>query len=227
MNDRQLLSEPDIGHAYQALTTKPVLRRRRPGQIVAVVVVLFAIVYGVWTLITNPGFGWTTVGKYFLDTRILGGLLITLELTVIAMAIGFVVGLVAAVMRMSDNWLLRGVSGAFIWFFRGTPPLVQLLFWAFPPSCFLKSDSESPGAPPSWSGAGRAAQRPGPVGGLTFDELQPAAHPAFRRHSPGHEGDHPSGGQRGYWDAENHLAGHCDRGWGPAVQHAAESTLPA
>ncbi len=138
MNDRQLLNEPDVGHDYLALTTKPVLRRRRPGQIVAVVVVLFAIVYGGWTLITNPGFGWGTVGKYFLDTRILGGLLITLELTVIAMAIGFVVGLVVAVMRMSDNWLLRGVSGAYIWFFRGTPLLVQLLFWGFSAVLFPK-----------------------------------------------------------------------------------------
>ncbi len=138
MNDRGLLSQPDIGHDYLALTTKPVLRRRRPGQVIAVVVVLFALVYGVWTLITNPGFGWVTVGKYFLDTRILGGLLITLELTVIAMAIGFVVGLVVAVMRMSDNWLLRGVSGAYIWFFRGTPLLVQLLFWGFSAVLFPK-----------------------------------------------------------------------------------------
>lgn len=116
---------------FLTLTTKPVLRRRRPGQIIAVVVVAFAVVYGVQVLFTNPGFGWATVGKYLFDTRILGGLVITLELTVIAMIIGFVVGLVVAVMRMSENWLLRAVSGAYIWFFRGTPLLVQLLFWGF------------------------------------------------------------------------------------------------
>ena len=131
MSDRSLLPLPDTSHDFLALTAKPVLRRRRPGQVVAVVLVLFAVVYGVSTLITNPGFGWSTVAKYLLDTRILGGLLMTLELTVIAMIIGFVVGLVVAVMRMSDNWLLRGVSGAYIWFFRGTPLLVQLLFWGF------------------------------------------------------------------------------------------------
>jgi polar amino acid transport system permease protein len=134
----QLLSKTDSGYDYLELTTKPVLRRRRPGQLIAVVVVVVAVVYGVWTLITNQGFGWPVVGKYLLDTRILGGLLITLELTVIAMIIGFVVGLGVAVMRMSDNWLLRGVSGAYIWFFRGTPLLVQLLFWGFSAVLFPK-----------------------------------------------------------------------------------------
>lgn len=131
MQHRQFDSAVDLEHDYLALTTKPVLGRRRPGQVIAIVVVGFAVVYGVWTVITNPGFGWATVGMYFLDTRILGGLLITLELTVIAMVMGFVVGLIVAVMRMSDNWLLRGVAGAYIWFFRGTPLLVQLLFWGF------------------------------------------------------------------------------------------------
>jgi len=131
MNARSLVDATLDSHDFLSLTTKPILKRRRPGQIIAVIVVSFAIVYGAWTLVTNPGFGWPTVGKYLFDKRILAGLLITLELTVIAMVIGFVVGLVVAVMRMSDNWLLRGVSGAYIWFFRGTPLLVQLLFWGF------------------------------------------------------------------------------------------------
>ncbi|POH61169.1 amino acid ABC transporter permease [Arthrobacter glacialis] len=125
-------------HDFLSLTTKPILKRRRPGQLVAVVVVLFAIVYGVYVLFTNPGFGWPTVGKYLFDKRILGGLMVTLELTIIAMVIGFVVGLLVAVMRMSDNWLLRAVSGAYIWFFRGTPLLVQLLFWGFAAVLFPK-----------------------------------------------------------------------------------------
>lgn len=138
MSERALAESAAMSHDFLSLTTKPILRRRRPGQSVAVVVVLFAMVYGIWTLVTNPGFGWPTVGKYLFDKRILGGLLITLELTLIAMVIGFVVGLVVAVMRMSDNWLLRGVSGAYIWFFRGTPLLVQLLFWGFAAVLFPK-----------------------------------------------------------------------------------------
>lgn len=138
MAEKVAVAPGQNSHDFLALTTKPVLRRRRPGQLVAVAVVLFAIVYGVWTLFTNPGFGWPTVGKYLFDKRIMGGLVITLELTVIAMVIGFAVGMVVAVMRMSDNWLLRGVSGAYIWFFRGTPLLVQLLFWGFAAVLFPK-----------------------------------------------------------------------------------------
>jgi polar amino acid transport system permease protein len=54
---------------------------------------------------------------------------ITLELTVISMIIGIVLGIIVAVMRLSPNPLVSGASWLYIWFFRGTPLLVQLLFW--------------------------------------------------------------------------------------------------
>ena len=53
----------------------------------------------------------------------------TIELTVAAMAIGIVLGIVLAVMRLSPNPLVSGASWLYIWFFRGTPVLVQILFW--------------------------------------------------------------------------------------------------
>ena len=59
------------------------------------------------------------------------GLLVTLELTAIAMAIGIVLGIVLAVMRLSPNPLVSSASWVYIWLFRGTPVLVQLLFWYF------------------------------------------------------------------------------------------------
>jgi polar amino acid transport system permease protein len=123
---------------FLALTGRPVLRRKRPGQVVAIIAVAFCILIAGISLVTNPGFGWDVVARYFFDTRILGGLLTTLQLTFIAMVIGFVVGLIIAVMRMSDNWLLAGVAGAYVWFFRGTPLLVQLLFWGFAAALFPK-----------------------------------------------------------------------------------------
>ncbi len=46
-------------------------------------------------------------------------------------SIGIVLGVLVAVMRLSPNFVLRGVSWFYIWVFRGTPLLVQLLFWAF------------------------------------------------------------------------------------------------
>jgi polar amino acid transport system permease protein len=121
---------------YLALSGRPVLKRRRPLQAVAIVVLLVAIASAVNTFVTNPGFGWDVVARYFFDTRILDGLLTTLELTFLSMVIGFVVGLLLAIMRMSDNWLISGVAAGYIWFFRGTPLLVQLLFWGFAAALF-------------------------------------------------------------------------------------------
>jgi len=93
------------------------------------VVVAVLVAMGVHGLVTEKGFGWPVVGQYFASTQVLNGLLVTIELTVIAMAIGVVGGIILAVMRMSPNPLVGGVSWLYIWFFRGTPLLVQLLFW--------------------------------------------------------------------------------------------------
>jgi polar amino acid transport system permease protein len=71
------------------------------------------------------------VGHFLFDARILHGVRVTIELTAIAMAIGIVFGVVLAVMRLSPNRLVSGASWIYIWFFRGTPVLVQLLFWYY------------------------------------------------------------------------------------------------
>jgi polar amino acid transport system permease protein len=102
---------------------------RHPGRWVAAVVVLVLAVAVVRSIVTNPRFEWDVVGRYLFDERILEGLRVTLELTVIAMAIGIVLGVALAVMRLSPNPLVAGASWLYIWFFRGTPVLVQLLFW--------------------------------------------------------------------------------------------------
>ena len=71
----------------------------------------------------------SVVGHYFSDHAILTGLVRTLELTAISMAVGVVLGTILAVMRLSPNPILSGVSWVYIWFFRGPPVLVQLIFW--------------------------------------------------------------------------------------------------
>ncbi len=76
-------------------------------------------------------YSWNVVGQYFFSSEILHGLVITIELTAIAMAIGIVLGLVVAIMRMSTNRVLSTVAFGYTWFFRGTPVLVQLFFWSF------------------------------------------------------------------------------------------------
>jgi len=102
---------------------------RRPGRWIAAAIVLVVAVALVRSAATDPHFEWSVVGEYLFDPRVLAGLRVTLELTVIAMAIGIVLGVVLAVMRLSPNPLVSGGSWLYIWFFRGTPVLVQLLFW--------------------------------------------------------------------------------------------------
>ena len=102
---------------------------RRPGRWIAAAVVLVIGASLVRSAATSPGFQWSVVGEYLFAEQVLEGLLVTLELTVIAMAIGIVLGVLLAVMRLSPNPLVSGASSLYIWFFRGTPVLVQLLFW--------------------------------------------------------------------------------------------------
>jgi polar amino acid transport system permease protein len=83
------------------------------------------------SIATNPRFQWGTVGHYLFSARILRGLGATLELTVVSMVVGIVLGVLLAVMRLSPNPLVSGASWLYIWLFRGTPVLVQLLFWAY------------------------------------------------------------------------------------------------
>jgi polar amino acid transport system permease protein len=102
---------------------------RRTGRWVAAAIVLVIAVSLIRSVVTSPGFEWGVVGEYLFDHRILEGLLVTIELTVISMAIGIALGVMLAVMRLSPNPLVSRASWLYIFFFRGTPVLVQLLFW--------------------------------------------------------------------------------------------------
>ncbi len=102
---------------------------RHPGRWVAAVIVVVIAAALIHSVATNPRFEWSVVGEYLFDHRILEGLVVTIELTVIAMVIGVLLGVMLAVMRQSVNPLVAGASWLYIWFFRGTPVLVQLLFW--------------------------------------------------------------------------------------------------
>jgi polar amino acid transport system permease protein len=102
---------------------------RHPGRWIAAGVVAILLAAIIRAIATNPNFQWGVVGDYLTDTRILDGLVMTLELTVVAMLIGIVLGVVLALMRLSPNGLLSSASWIYIWLFRGTPVLVQILLW--------------------------------------------------------------------------------------------------
>ncbi|MCA1655397.1 MAG: ABC transporter permease subunit [Pseudonocardiaceae bacterium] len=106
-----------------------VQHQRHPGRWVAAVLIAFLTVMLLSSMATNPRYQWDVVGHYLFDAVILRGLLNTVWLTVIAMVVGSVLGTVLAVFRLSPNPLLSRSIGIYVWLFRATPLLVQLLFW--------------------------------------------------------------------------------------------------
>jgi len=108
-----------------------VVPRRRWGRHLAAVAVTIVAASLLWSLWSNPNVERDVVASYLFDSATLRGVAVTLELTVLAMAIGLVGAVLLALMRLSGNKVLASISYAYIWFFRGTPLLVQIIFWGF------------------------------------------------------------------------------------------------
>lgn len=101
----------------------------RWGQWAARIIVFLVMVWLAQFLLTNPNFEWGTVWAWFNAPSIIKALWTTLWLAFVSMVLGTLLGVVLAVARMSHNGLLNAAAGVYIWFFRGTPLLVQLIFW--------------------------------------------------------------------------------------------------
>jgi polar amino acid transport system permease protein len=101
------------------------------GRWLASAVFLFLLIFLVQGWADNPRMQWAAVGEYLFAPTVLEGLRTTLLLTALAMAIGIAGGIVLAILRMSSNPVLSYLTWLYIWVFRGTPLLVQLLFWYF------------------------------------------------------------------------------------------------
>ncbi len=92
--------------------------------------VILAVTGGaVYQVATAPRLQWPVVGDWLFHHSIVLGALGTIELTLLSMVIGIALGVVLAVMRLSPNPVVSSVSWFYIWFFRGTPVIVQLFFW--------------------------------------------------------------------------------------------------
>jgi len=81
--------------------------------------------------VLNYQFDWAIVtsGQYF--EWIVSGIKVTIELSVVSIALSFILGLLIAVMRMSTVKPILWFSHAYLEFFRNTPLLVQIFFWYF------------------------------------------------------------------------------------------------
>lgn len=111
---------------------RDVARAHRPipkGKVLLwVVVLLFAFDFAI-IVANNENFGWPVVAEYFFNRTVLDGLFVTIWLAVVSMVLGVMLGLPLAIGRMSNDPMARSISGLFVWFFRGTPLLVQLILW--------------------------------------------------------------------------------------------------
>jgi polar amino acid transport system permease protein len=105
------------------------IKLRHPWRNVLAVVVLLALALFILDAAQRPAYSWGTFGKYLFDQRISQAALNTLILTVLSMVIAVVLGVTLAVMRLSPNPVVKGVSWLYLWIFRGTPVYVQLVFW--------------------------------------------------------------------------------------------------
>lgn len=123
------LTTSTFGKSSRSSDGFTIVKAKHPGRWIAAGVLLALVALVLYSVFTNDRFGWPVVAYYFTDFSIARGLLITLELTVISMVIGMALGVILAVMRLSPNPVVRMAAAAYVYFFRGTPVLVQLLFW--------------------------------------------------------------------------------------------------
>lgn len=77
----------------------------------------------------NGQIEWSYVSRFITAKVILEGIVNTMVMAVLAMALGIFLGIVVAIMRLSPNPVLKTVAAGYTWLFRGTPLILQLLLW--------------------------------------------------------------------------------------------------
>jgi len=109
--------------------TTVILKQRRVGLRIFSVIALVLLVAITVIVASSENFRWHIVGKFLFDPNILVGVGNTLILTFLSMLVGTLIGVVLALMKLSGLRELEWIADGYIWFFRGVPLLVQLLFW--------------------------------------------------------------------------------------------------
>ncbi|MFF3839179.1 amino acid ABC transporter permease, partial [Streptomyces sp. NPDC001930] len=113
------------GSPYEAIKAIPVRHYGRWVSAVVVVALLGWLIYA----FSQGNIIWATVWDKVFDPSVISGMWNTIIISVASMALGLVLGVVFAVMRLSRNPVTGAVAWLYIWFFRGTPVYVQLLVW--------------------------------------------------------------------------------------------------
>ncbi|KJC39022.1 ABC transporter permease [Bradyrhizobium sp. LTSP885] len=104
------------------------VRRKHVGRYVSGAVIA-ALAAWVVMAFAHGGIEWAFVGRYLTVHSIVAGLGNTVLMTALAMLLGVSIGVTVAIMRLSANPVINWAAAAYVWFFRGTPVLLQLLLW--------------------------------------------------------------------------------------------------
>lgn len=103
--------------------------RPRWGRLAANAVVALLLLQALVFAATHPRFEWAVVAEFFTAPAVLRGLAMSVVLTAAGMAIGTVIGIALALLKLSDWAAGRWFAHGYTWLFRGTPLLIQLLAW--------------------------------------------------------------------------------------------------
>jgi len=114
--------------AHYDLSTYKVVKRRYYGRYASATIIVLLLL-GLAQAFAKGNIEWSFVEQFLTARSIMFGLLNTIVMAVLAMALGVVLGVVVAIMRMSQNPVLRYVASGYVWLFRGTPLILQLLLW--------------------------------------------------------------------------------------------------
>ncbi len=102
---------------------------RHPWRWVAAGVIAILALMFVHMVLTNKAFQWGFMFENAFAGPVLEGARATILLTVGAMIIGIALGVMIAIMRLSDNPILSGVAWTYVWFFRAVPRVVLLVLF--------------------------------------------------------------------------------------------------
>ncbi|WP_010314873.1 ABC transporter permease subunit [Saccharopolyspora spinosa] len=124
---QDVLKPPRVKDGRPNLEDLPTRERISIPLIVATIVTTILTAAVLVSFFTNKAVQWPIVIGYLFDGRILQGVLTTIEITAMAMALGLVIAVTVALMRLSKSKLLRTVAQAYTWLFRAMPLLVLLI----------------------------------------------------------------------------------------------------
>ncbi|MDX0603947.1 ABC transporter permease subunit [Sinorhizobium medicae] len=126
MNVASLTSSPT--NAKYEIAHLKLVPKRHIGRMVAAGIVLLLLA-GLVRAFSVGQIEWSYVRDFLFAPAILAGLYNTLLMTIAAMGVGIVLGVVIAIMRISGNPVLSSIAIGYVWVFRGAPALLQLMLW--------------------------------------------------------------------------------------------------